>query len=156
MSWFVLYIKSQNEKKAAAQLAQLGITVYCPLVTQIRQWSDRKKKIETPLIPSYIFVKLEEKERELVFEVPGVVRYLFWLGKPAVVRDEEIETLQEWLKNDELDTRVVGLQPGDKMAISKGPFKGKEGIVQEVSKNRVQLILLELGMKITLTKQKEA
>ena len=156
MSWFVLYIKPKSEKKSAAQLAQLGITVYCPLITQIRQWSDRKKKIETPLIPSYIFVKLEEKERELVFQVHGVVRYLYWLGKPAVVRDEEIETMQEWLKNDELDVRVVGLKPGDKMEILKGPFKGKEGIVQEVSKNRVQLILLELGMKITLTKQKVA
>lgn len=156
MNWFVLYIKPKNEKKAAMQLEQLGLTVYCPLVTQIRQWSDRKKKIETPLLPSYIFVKLAPKDRELVFQVNGVVRYLFWLGKPAVVRDKEIETLQEWLKNDGLDTRVVGLQPGDKMAISKGPFKGKEGIVQEVSKNRVQLILLELGIKITLTKQKVA
>jgi len=156
MSWLVLCIKPQNEKKAAAQLAQLGITVYCPLVTQIRQWSDLKKKIETPLIPSCVFVKLEEKERELVFQVHGVVRYLFWLGKPAVVRDEEIETLQEWLKHDELDAQVIGLQPGDKMEISKGPFKGKEGIVQKVSKNSVQLLLLELGMKITLTKQKVA
>lgn len=156
MNWFVLYIKPKNEKKAALQLAELGFTVYCPLITETRQWSDRKKKIETPLLPSYIFVKLTEKERELVFQVPGVVRYLFWLGKPAIVKDAEIEILQQWLKNDALDARVVGLQPGDKMAISKGPFKGKEGIVQEISNNRIQLVLLELGIKITLTKQKVA
>ncbi len=156
MTWFVLYIKPKNEKKVALQLEELGLTIYCPFITEIRQWSDRKKKIETPLLPSYIFVKLADKDRELVFQVPGVVRYLFWLGKPAIVKDKEIETLQQWLKNDVLDVRVVGLQPGDKMAISKGPFKGKEGIVQEISNNRVQLVLLELGIKITLTKQKAA
>jgi len=49
------------------------------MVTQIKQWSDRKKKTETPLIPSYVFVNIEEKNRNDVFEVPGVVRYLFWL-----------------------------------------------------------------------------
>ena len=153
MSWFVLYIKSRNEIKVTEQLQQLGIEAYCPLVTQVRQWSDRKKKVTVPLIPSYVFVQLEEKERELVFQVSGVVRYLFWLGKPAVVRNEEIEILQQWLQSDLLDAQVASVQPGDKMAITKGPFKGKEGIVQEVSKNRLQLVLLELGVKITLTKQ---
>ena len=156
MPWFVIYVKSRNEKKVALQLQQMGITVYCPLVTQTRIWSDRKKKIETPLIPSYIFVQIEEKQRELVFQVPGVVRYLCWLGKPAVVRNKEIEILQKWLQSDLLDAQVSSVQPGDKMAISKGPFKGKEGIVQEVSKNRLQLLLLELGVKITITKQKVA
>lgn len=152
--WYVVYIKPRNEKKAAIQLQELGITVYCPLVTEMRQWSDRIKKVVIPLIPSYIFVQLEEKERELVFQVPAVVRYLFWLGKPAVVRNEEIETLKEWLENDQIDTRTESIQPGDKIAIAKGPFKGKEGLVQIVGKNSLQLILLELGIKITLTKQK--
>jgi len=156
MNWFVLYIKSRNEKKVTAQLQLLGITAYCPLKTEIKQWSDRKKKVETPLIPSYIFVQLEEKQRQLVFQVPGVVRYLFWLGRPAVVRNEEIDILKDWLKNDLLDVHVEGIKPGDKVEIAKGPFKGKEGIVQEVNKNRLQLLLLELGMKITIMKQKVA
>ena len=156
MSWFVLYIKSRNEIKVTEQLQQLGIEAYCPLVTQVRQWSDRKKKVTVPLIPSYVFVQLEEKERELVFQVSGVVRYLFWLGKPAIVRDAEIEILQQWLQSDLEDAQVSSVQPGDKMTITKGPFKGKEGIVQEASKNRLQLIVLALNLKITLTKQKVA
>ena len=156
MSWFVLYIKPRNEKKAADRLQELGITVYCPLITEVRQWSDRKKKIEIPLIPSYIFVQLEEKERELVFQVPAVVRYLYWLGKPALVKDKEIETLKEWLESGQLDTRMESLQPGDKIAIEQGPFKGKEGLVQVVKKNSLELLLLELGVKIILTKQEVA
>jgi len=98
MNWYALYIKSRNEKKSAKQLADLGLTVYCPVKMQIRQWSDRKKKIEIPLIPSYIFVQLEERDRDLVFQVSGVVRYVFWLGKPAIVRNEEILILKEYFK----------------------------------------------------------
>jgi len=65
------------------------------MVTQIKQWSDRKKKTETPLIASYVFVNIEEKNRNDVFDIPGVVRYLFWLGKPAIVREVEILALKE-------------------------------------------------------------
>jgi transcriptional antiterminator RfaH len=86
MNWLVLYTKPKNEVKVAERLAAAGITVYCPLVTSLRQWSDRKKKVTLPLFSSYVFVQLAEVQRAAVFEVPGVVRYLFWLGKPAVVQ----------------------------------------------------------------------
>jgi len=69
MTWYALYTKPKNEKKVTEQLQKSGIEVYCPMVTQIKQWSDRKKKTETPLIPSYVFVNIEEKNRNDVFEV---------------------------------------------------------------------------------------
>ncbi len=90
MTWFVLYVKPQNEIKVGKALTALGIEVFCPTKKEVRQWSDRKKTVEVPLFKSYVFVKLEAQNRNQVFSVPGVVRYLFWLGKPAVVRDEEI------------------------------------------------------------------
>jgi transcriptional antiterminator RfaH len=77
MNWFVIYTKSKNEKKVSERLEAMGIEVFRPMVTTIRQWSDRKKKIKTPLLNSYIFVKIEEQNRNKVFEIPGVVRYLF-------------------------------------------------------------------------------
>ena len=80
MPWYVIYTKPRNEKKVAERLQQIGITVYCPMITMIKQWSDRKKKVQIPLLNSYVFVCLEDKEREKVFQVSGVVRYLFWLG----------------------------------------------------------------------------
>ena len=152
-SWFVLYIKPHNEIKAATVLAELGITVYCPIVTEYRQWSDRVKKVEVPLIRSYIFVNLEEKERPLVFQVPGIIRYLFWLGKPAIVPETEIKTMQLWLQNDIQEARVEQLQPGDRFSIPKGPFKGQESIIHEVSKSRLQVILVVLGIKITMKRR---
>ena len=153
MPWFALYTRPKNEKKVTEQLVKLGIEVYCPLVTQVKQWSDRKKKVETPLISSYVFVNVEEKERNKVFEAFGVVRYLFWLGKPAVIRDEEIYLLKDSLKEVISTFEISEIKPGDMMNISRGPFQGKEGIVKAVEKNKIQLILKELGFVITLTRE---
>ena len=153
MPWFALYTRPKNEKKVTEQLVKLGIEVYCPLVTQVKQWSDRKKKVETPLISSYVFVNLEEKERNKVFEAFGVVRYLFWLGKPAIIRDEEIYLLKDSLKEVISTFEISEIKPGDVMNISRGPFQGKEGVVKAVEKNKIQLILKELGFVITLTRE---
>ena len=103
MNWFVIYTKSRQEKKVALELEKMGITVYCPMINQIRQWSDRKKKVEVPLISSYVFVQLKERDRETVFEVPGIVRYVYWLEKPAIVRDEEIAVMKTWLSTQTVE-----------------------------------------------------
>ena len=153
MPWFAIYTRPKNEKKVAEQLFKLGIDVYCPMVTQMKQWSDRKKKVESPLISSYVFVNLDEKDRNTVFEVHGIVRYLYWLGKPAVVQDHEIALLKDSLKGILSSVEVQGLQPGDSLTISKGPFQGKEGVVSQVEKNKIRLILKELGVLITITKE---
>ena len=152
MDWYVIYVKPRNEKKVASLLSILGVTVYCPLVTEIHQWSDRKKKVQVPLLKSYVFVQLEANERDIVFQVPGVVRYLFWLGKPAIVRDNEIKLMQNWLTNDNIKSQVERLQPGDRIKIEQGLFEGKNGIVQQINKNRIQLLLPDLEMKITLNR----
>jgi len=152
MPWFVIYTQPRNEKKVTERLQNIGITAYCPLVTQVRQWSDRKKKVQVPLINSYVFVNIEEKHRKQVFEVAGVVRYLFWLGKPAVVKEAEIEALRESLKYTMSAVEVRGLQVGDSMQIPSGPFQGKDGLVKQIKKNSLQLVLTELGVLITLTK----
>jgi transcriptional antiterminator RfaH len=152
MNWFVIYTKSRQEKRVALELEKMGITVYCPMINQIRQWSDRKKKIEVPLISSYVFVQLKERDRETVFEVPGIVRYVYWLEKPAIVRDEEIAVMKTWLSTQTVEAKVEGLRRGDRMKVSSGVFEGKEGFVEEISKNRVLLLLPDLGMKITLNR----
>jgi transcriptional antiterminator RfaH len=146
MNWYVVYTKPKWEKKVAEQLEQRGIECYCPLVTQVRQWSDRKKKVELPLFNSYIFVRLTEAERNLVFQSSGVVRYLFWLGKPAIVRDEEIATIKKWLSHpDKCEILVSSLQIGDKVILESGPFKSQQAIVREVGKTSYVLVLESLG-----------
>lgn len=146
MNWYVIYTKPKWEKKVAEQLAEAGIDCYCPLITQIRQWSDRKKKVEVPLFNSYVFVQLDESERNSVFQSAGVVRYLFWLGKPAIVRHEEIEVIKKWLNtSDAADVIVENYKIGDAIQLESGPFSAQKAIVQEVTNTHYVLVLESLG-----------
>lgn len=155
MPWFAIYTRPKNEKKVVEGLEKIGVEVYCPMITQVKQWSDRKKKVETPLINSYVFVNLEENNRNIVFEVPGVVRYLFWLGKPAIIQEQDIQVLKDSLKGIIASIEIKGLQPGDVITIPTGPFQGKEGIISQVVKNKIRLVLKELGVLITISKEEE-
>nr|WP_309755747.1 UpxY family transcription antiterminator [Flavobacterium sp.] len=146
MNWYVVYTKPKWEKKVAEQLKNKGIACYCPLVTQVRQWSDRKKKVEVPLFNSYVFVQLPEAQRNMVFQSVGVVRYLFWLGKPAIVRDEEIDTIQKWLDPAQAnDVSLHSFQVGDAIQLESGPFSSQKAIVQEVTNTHYLLVLESLG-----------
>src|SRR5690554_6040395 len=151
MNWYVLYTKPRWERKTAGELERMGIQVYCPVITTVRQWSDRKKKVTAPLFTSYIFVRLKEKDRNQVFAANGVVRYLFWLGKPAIVRDQEIETIERWLNNDMYeDIQVRSFQRGERVEIQSGPMKGQKGVVKEVRKKEIRLVLESLGYVVTI------
>ncbi len=146
MNWYVVYTKPKWEKKVAEQLKNKGIECYCPLITQVRQWSDRKKKVEVPLFNSYVFVQLPDSERNAVFQSVGVVRYLFWLGKPAVVRDEEISVIKKWLNPSEgNEVSVLSFQIGDAIQLDSGPFSNQKAIVQEVTNTHYVLVLESLG-----------
>jgi transcription antitermination factor NusG len=150
MEWFALYTKPRNEKKVAENLASLGIEVYCPLVTTIKQWSDRKKKVESPLISSYVFVKIEEANRKDVFQVAGVVQYVFWLGKPAKIKPHEIEALKTQLAAPVVKVTLETWTPNAQIQINEGPFKNQMAVVEKVSTNKVTLILKSLGIRLII------
>jgi len=98
-NWFVLYTKPRNELKVVERLRSNGVEAYTPTRTEVRQWSDRTKKVKVPLLPSMVLVSLQEKQVDLVFEVPGVVRYLFEHGKRAKVSNQEVLAMQHYLEN---------------------------------------------------------
>lgn len=150
MKWFVLYTKPRFEVKVANALESMGIRSYCPLYKQVKCYSDRKKKVETPLLRSYVLVQLEDKDRTQVFTIPGVVRYLFWLGKPAIVREKEIESMQQALEGVYESILVTQLQKGASYTIPEGPFKGQQGKVVTLLKKRIRLELPSLGVLVTL------
>jgi len=152
MPWYVLYTKSRQEKKVSDSLNAAGIEAYCPLVTVVKQWSDRNKKVQLPLITSYVFVNIEEQQREEVFKVSGIVRYLFWLGKPALVRAIEIEALKQSLEGILATFEVRTIQKDTIYKIPEGPFQGFEGIVKNINATTIQLLLVDLGFFITLTR----
>ena len=98
-NWFVLYTKPRNELKVCKRLTSIGIEAYTPTRIEVRQWSDRTKKVKVPLLPSIVLVSLQDKQVDQVFEVPGVVRYLFEHGKRAKVSNQEVLAMQRYLEN---------------------------------------------------------
>ena len=148
--WFVIYTKVNQEIKVAEQLNLINILSYCPTVKIVKQYSDRKKKILKPLIPSYVFVFIEEGKRNDVFSVLGVVRYMFWLGKPALVREREIELMKYYLNGEYQEVLLSNFKKGQFHRISEGVFTGKIGQVIEVQKNKMRLQLEGLGMVVNL------
>lgn len=156
MNWYVVYTKPKWEKKVAERLNAIGVITYCPVIIKTSQWTDRKKKIKVPLFNSYIFVQLEDKKRNKVFEIPGAIRYLFWLGKPAIVKDEEIEIIKVWLSEpDTYEISVDEWKKGDKIILESGPFINQSAIIEEVKQNHYVLILESLGCKLQVTKKEE-
>jgi transcriptional antiterminator RfaH len=151
INWYVVYTKPKWEKKVAEQLTAFGVECYCPLITVVRQWSDRKKKVELPLFNSYVFVQLEEKDRNLVFQSAGVVRYLFWLGSHAIVKDYEIDTIKKWLSSPEkCDVSLAAFKIGDKIILESGPFVTQEATVQEIKNTHYVLVLESLGCTLKM------
>jgi transcriptional antiterminator RfaH len=154
MNWYVVYTKPKWEKKVAERLNEIGVIAYCPLITKLSQWSDRKKKVEVPLFNSYIFVQVNEKERNTIFEIPGAIRYLFWLGKPAIVKEGEIKTIQDWLSvSDAYEISVDTWQKGDNVVLESGPFVAQSAIVQEVKQHHYILVLESLGCILKVEKK---
>ena len=148
--WFVLYTRPNQEIKVAEQLKEINISCFCPTVTIFKQYSDRKKKILKPVLPSYVFVFIEEERRNDVFSVFGIVRYMFWLGKPAIVRESEIELMREYLNGRYQSISITKFTRGQLYKISEGVFSGRIGKVVETQKNKIKLELQSLGMIVTL------
>ncbi|MCH4821986.1 UpxY family transcription antiterminator [Gramella lutea] len=150
MPWYVIRTKPQHEIKSAKILENIGLKVYCPVITELRQWSDRKRKISTPLFRTYLFANLDDKNRNKVFEAPGVLGFLNWLGEPAVAKNEEIEAIRSWMNNDKLDGfEVRDLNAGDKVEIKAGRFTKKEAIIKEVGNKKLKLIFPDIGWTLT-------
>ena len=148
--WFILYTKANQEIKVSEQLKEMNISCFCPTVTIFKEYSDRKKKVIKPLLPSYVCVFIEEKKRNDVFLVFGIVRYMFWLGKPATVRECEIELMKQYLNGLYQSVSLTKFTRGQLYKISEGVFSGKTGKVVETKKNKIKLEIQSLGMFVTL------
>ena len=139
--WFVLCTKPRNELKVTEHLTRIGIEVYTPTKVEVRQWSDRKKKVTIPLLPSMVLVQLLEKEVDVVFDVPGAVRFLFEHGKRASVSDEEVLAMKSYLQmlvEKESKTLAVG-------DLVKVPLLEQEAILLSIKGKKCLAQLKKLG-----------
>jgi transcription antitermination factor NusG len=144
--WYAIYTTPRWEKKVNRLLLQKGIEVYCPLNKVRRKWSDRIKTIEEPLFKSYVFVKIKDEERTNVRMTNGVVNFVYWDGKPAIIKEKEIQTIKRFLDEYE-NVEVVKLElaAGDRVQVIAGPMMDKEGEVLEVKNKLAKLCIDSLG-----------
>lgn len=148
--WYVVYCKPNTEKKTADNLRNCGVDVYCPLQKQTRQWSDRKKKIEVPVLPSMLLVNLRANERTKVFQVPTIRRYLFWLNKPAIVRTEEIEKLKKALSKNPKNVFIEKIDDSHKVKLRGLGFDDKDAKLKYATKTHYCIYLERLGFMIKI------
>lgn len=146
--WYVAYTKPQFEKKVHEQLGKwYGIESWCPLTKSKRRWSDRVKILEVPLFKCYVFLKVTEKERIEALSLPGMLNYVRYLGKPAVIRDQEIEELKQFLEEYQ-EIKVQSLEPGQSVVIRSGLFEGHQGIVKRQDGDTVVLEMPQLRCRL--------
>jgi len=144
--WYAVYTHAKWEKKVAELLTRKKIENYCPLNRVSRQWSDRKKIVYEPLFTSYVFVRIANGERIAVLQTDGILNYVSWQGRPAVIRDAEIELIKQFLlEHDSVRLEKTTVKVNDTILINSGLFIGHEGKVIEVLGKTVRLLLPSLG-----------
>jgi len=151
--WHALYTKPRHEKKVTERLVSQGFDVFCPMIQTVKQWSDRKKKVTVPLIPSYIFVNIEEKNRTKVLSDYSVLNFVFWLGKPAIIKNNEIDRLKGVISKEEMqEFEIRHLNVGDTINLDNGIVRKNLAVIKKKTKNHVYAELKEIGIVVIMKK----
>jgi transcription antitermination factor NusG len=154
--WYALYTRPRWEKKVADLLEKKKVEVYCPLNRIEKQWADRKKMVLEPLFTSYVFVCITEQEQLNIRQTDGVVNFVHWLNKPAVIRNEEIDTIRKFLNEyDHVSVERTQVNLNDRVRIINGPLMMWEGNVVEIRTNTVKITLPSLGQTLVAEIRKE-
>lgn len=148
-TWYAVYTKPRWEKKVADLLGKKHIEHYCPLNRVERQWSDRKKIIDEPLFTSYVFVRVSEADKWRVKEVDGILNYVYWLGKPAAIPDQEIELIKRFLQeHQQVQISSLKLKLNDQVRIISGPFVDRKAEVVGFKGKQVEVQIPSLGLSL--------
>jgi len=148
--WFAVYTRPRWEKKVHKLLEEKGIESYCPLNKVHRKWSDRIKVVDEPLFKSYVFVKVNEEEKTPVRMTDGVVNFIYWLGKPAIIKEKEIEIIKRFLNDHhDVEVRPIEIKEGKKVIVQSGILMGKEGTVKKVLHKKVEVVIESIGFIIS-------
>lgn len=142
LNWYVLYTSPRAEKQVNDKIAAKGIEVWLPLHRSPRVWSDRVKIVDIPLFNSYLFVKCKEHELRDLLKIYGVARIVYYDGKPAVIRQKEINAIKEFLEQAANHTLLVG----DEVEILVGALKNVSGKVKKIKKNYLVIYLEQMGV----------
>lgn len=144
--WLAIYSRPRWEKKVNQLLLEKGFESYCPLNKVRRKWSDRVKVVEEPLFKSYVFVRVKEDDRTAVRMTPGVINFVYWEGKPAVIKEKEINAIRRFLNEYEnVEVQPMDLQVNQRVKINSGPLMDQEGKVVSLQRKVVKVAIDSLG-----------
>jgi transcription antitermination factor NusG len=144
--WLAVYTRPRWEKKVNQLLTEKGVESYCPLNKVRKKWSDRVKVVEEPLFKSYVFVKVDEEDRSRVRMTTGAINFVYWNGKPAVIREKEITAIKRFLDEYEnVEARPVQLKVNQRVRITNGTLMDQEGKVLDIRRKTARVAIDSLG-----------
>jgi transcription antitermination factor NusG len=146
--WYAVYTRPRWEKKLASVLQEKGIECYCPLNKVTRQWSDRRKVVLEPLFKGYLFVRVAEADLWVVKDFDGILNYVYWEGKPAVIRDLEIEQVRRFLQEFE-EVEVHDIRKSGRVMVKQGVMMHYEGIVLEIRGKQAFVRIDYMGLELS-------
>jgi transcription antitermination factor NusG len=142
LNWYVLFVRSNQEKKVARCLVERGIEHFLPCYRSRRQWTDRRVDLETPLFPGYVFVRLLLRERMKALIIPNVVSLIGTRTTPSVVSDGEIMWVRRGVEQGTAGPHEY-LHEGQRVLITQGVLSGLEGILVRMQNNTRVVVSLE-------------
>ncbi len=144
--WLAVYTRPRWEKKVSQLLSEKGLECYCPLNKVRRKWSDRMKTVEEPLFKSYVFVKVNDEDRASVRMTNGAVNFVYWNGKPAVIKEKEITAIKRFLNEYEnVEARPADLKLNQRVRITNGTLMDHEGKVLDIRHRMAKVAIDSLG-----------
>lgn len=131
LNWYAIRTRSRHEKVVEKQLNGQGIEVFCPTISQIHNWSDRRKLVESPLFPGYAFVRIvhSPEERVRVLRTHGVVDMVGHQGHAISIPREQIEAVRAVVAGNVQFTKHAFLKVGQRVRVRGGSLDGVEGIL---------------------------
>jgi len=145
--WYAAYTRANHEKGVTQQLERRSVECFLPLYESMRRWKDRRVRLQLPLFPGYVFVRLALCDRLQVLEIPGVVRLVGFDGHPTPLPVEDIETIRACLATGQLIAPHRYVRRGQRVRVLSGPLEGLTGTVLR-QKNRTRFVIsLELLMR---------
>ncbi len=146
-SWYAAYTCTHHEKHVARQLEEKNINCFLPLYRSVRRWKDRQKELDLPLFPGYVFVRVAPEERLRVLQTSSVVRFVSFGGHPAALEDDEIEGLQNGVRNGGKVEPCPFVKVGQRVQVKRGPLAGVEGILVRKKDNLRLVLSIDLLMR---------
>lgn len=144
--WLAIYTRPRWEKKVNQLLIEKGLESYCPLNKVRRKWSDRVKLIEEPLFKSYVFVKVSDDDRSNVRMTAGAINFVYWDGKPAVIKEKEIKAIRRFLNEYEnVQAIPMDLKVNQRVRVTNGTLMDHEGKVLDVRHKTAKIAIDSLG-----------